>query len=95
MLGEDCEKMSKSRGNVISPDDLVEAYGADAVRAYLMFFARWELGGPWNSSGIDGTMRWLRRVWAMVLEPGSWKGRCRYNPQPAPQGAPDAAAVDP
>jgi leucyl-tRNA synthetase len=38
-----------------------------------MFFARWELGAPWNSSGIDGTMRWLRRVWAMVLEPGSGK----------------------
>jgi len=70
VLGEDSEKMSKSRGNVISPDDLVQAYGADAVRAYLMFFARWELGAPWNSSGIDGTMRWLRRVWTMVLEPG-------------------------
>ena len=73
VLGEDSEKMSKSRGNVISPDNLVQAYGADAVRAYLMFFARWELGAPWNSSGIDGTMRWLRRVWAMVLEPGSGK----------------------
>ncbi len=73
VLGEDSEKMSKSRGNVISPDNLVQAYGADAVRAYLMFFARWELGAPWNSSGIDGTMRWLRRVWAMALEPGSGK----------------------
>lgn len=71
VLGEDSEKMSKSRGNVISPDSLVQAYGADAVRAYLMFFARWELGAPWNSSGIDGTMRWLRRVWSMVLEQGS------------------------
>jgi leucyl-tRNA synthetase len=71
VLGEDSEKMSKSRGNVISPDDLVQTYGADAVRAYLMFFSRWELGAPWNSSGIDGTMRWLRRVWTMVLEPGS------------------------
>ena len=70
VLGEDSEKMSKSRGNVISPDKLVQAYGADAVRAYLMFFARWELGAPWNSSGIDGTMRWLRRVWSMVLQPG-------------------------
>jgi leucyl-tRNA synthetase len=69
VLGEDLEMMSKSRGNVVSPDSLVQAYGADAVRAYLMFFARWELGAPWNSSGIDGTMRWLRRVWAMVLEP--------------------------
>ncbi len=68
VLGEDSEKMSKSRGNVVSPDDLVQAYGADTVRAYLMFFARWDLGGPWNSSGIEGTSRWLRRVWAMLLE---------------------------
>ena len=70
VLGEDSEKMSKSRGNVVSPDDLVASFGADAVRAYLMFFARWELGAPWNSSGIDGTIRWLRRFWNLVLEPG-------------------------
>jgi len=68
VLGEDSEKMSKSRGNVVSPDDLVQAYGADTVRAYLMFFARWDLGGPWNSSGIEGTSRWLRRVWMVLLE---------------------------
>jgi leucyl-tRNA synthetase len=61
--------MSKSRGNTIAPDDLVKAYGADAVRAYLMFFARWDLGAPWNSSGIDGTVRWLRRIWAAIVEP--------------------------
>jgi len=69
VLGEDNEKMSKSRGNVISPDNLVEAYGADTVRAYLMFFARWELGAPWNSSGIEGSVRWLRKVWYTFLEP--------------------------
>ncbi|NPV77232.1 MAG: leucine--tRNA ligase [Anaerolineae bacterium] len=69
VLGEDSEKMSKSRGNVVSPDHLVQAYGADTVRAYLMFFARWELGAPWNSSGIEGTSRWLRRVWTTLLEP--------------------------
>lgn len=68
VLGEDSEKMSKSRGNVVAPDDLVEKYGADTVRAYLMFFARWDLGGPWNSSGIEGTARWLRRVWNLVTE---------------------------
>lgn len=70
VLGEDSEKMSKSRGNVVAPDNLVAAYGADTVRAYLMFFARWNLGAPWNSSGIDGTSRWLRRVWLSVVEKG-------------------------
>jgi leucyl-tRNA synthetase len=70
ILGEDSEKMSKSRGNVIAPDELVERYGADTVRAYLMFFARWNLGAPWNSSGIEGVVRWMRRVWTMVTEPG-------------------------
>lgn len=69
VLGEDHEKMSKSRGNVVAPDDLVNKYGADTVRAYLMFFARWELGAPWSFSGIEGTVRWLRRVWALVIEP--------------------------
>ncbi|MBW6467437.1 MAG: leucine--tRNA ligase [Brevefilum sp.] len=69
VLGEDHEKMSKSRGNVVSPDDLIEVYGADTVRAYLMFFARWELGAPWNSSGIEGSIRWLRKVWFTFLEP--------------------------
>ena len=68
VLGEDFEKMSKSRGNVVAPDELVAQYGADAVRAYLMFFARWELGAPWSSSGIDGVVRWLRRTWFAILE---------------------------
>jgi leucyl-tRNA synthetase len=69
ILGEDAEKMSKSRGNVVAPDALVAEYGADTVRAYLMFFARWDQGGPWSSTGIEGTARWLRRVWNLVLAP--------------------------
>jgi leucyl-tRNA synthetase len=69
VLGEDSEKMSKSRGNVVAPDDLVSAYGADTVRAYLIFFARWELGGPWNGSGIEGSYRWLKRLWSMFQDP--------------------------
>ena len=69
VLGEDSEKMSKSRGNVVAPDDLVSSYGADALRAFLMFFARWDMGGPWSSGGIDGVSRWLRRVWTTLLEP--------------------------
>ncbi len=71
VLGQDSEKMSKSRGNVVAPDELVRSYGADAVRAYLMFFARWDMGGPWSSGGIDGVARWLRRVWAVLLEPAA------------------------
>ena len=66
ILGEDSEKMSKSRGNVIAPDDLVERYGADTIRAYLMFFARWDMGGPWNSKGTEGVARWVRRVWTLI-----------------------------
>ncbi len=68
ILGEDSEKMSKSRGNVVSPDELVSRYGADTVRAYLMFFARWDMGAPWNSSGIDGAWRWVRRVWSLFVD---------------------------
>ncbi|MCX6053589.1 MAG: leucine--tRNA ligase [Chloroflexi bacterium] len=69
VLGEDSEKMSKSRGNVVAPDNLVQSYGADTLRAYLMFFSRWDMGGPWSSGGIDGTARWIRRIWNVVLEP--------------------------
>ncbi|MBN1179045.1 MAG: leucine--tRNA ligase [Anaerolineae bacterium] len=74
ILGEDSEKMSKSRGNVIAPDELVAGYGADTVRGYLMFGWRWDLGGPWDSHGIDGVWRWLQRVWALVLELGEDQG---------------------
>ncbi|MGC9334868.1 MAG: leucine--tRNA ligase [Anaerolineae bacterium] len=70
ILGEDGEKMSKSRGNVIAPDDLVERYGADTVRGYLMFGWRWDQGGPWDSQGIEGMTRFLNRVWDCVLTPG-------------------------
>jgi len=62
------QKMSKSRGNVITPDDYVSKLGADAVRAYLMFIGPWEQGGEWNDSGISGISRWLNRVWNLMLE---------------------------
>jgi len=61
------QKMSKSRGNVITPDDYVAEVGADAVRAYLMFVAPWEQGGEWDDSGISGVSRWLNRVWNLAL----------------------------
>jgi len=69
ILGEDNEKMSKSRGNVVDPDDLVQRYGADTVRTYLMFIGPWEDGGPWNPRGIEGVSRFYNRVWHLVLEP--------------------------
>ena len=69
VLGEDNEKMSKSRGNVVAPDALVAHYGTDSVRAYLMFYARWEMGAPWSSTGIEGVYRWLRRVWTLFTDP--------------------------
>ncbi|HOQ97984.1 MAG TPA: leucine--tRNA ligase [Anaerolineae bacterium] len=68
VLGEDNEKMSKSRGNVVNPDDYVSALGADAVRAYIMFIGPWELGGSWNSRSIEGISRFLNKVWGLVTE---------------------------
>ena len=62
-------KMSKSRGNVIAPDDYVEAVGADVVRTYLMFIGPWEQGGEWNDSGINGAARWLNKVWDLFTQP--------------------------
>ena len=68
ILGSDGQRMSKSRGNVIDPDEQVEAYGADTVRAYLMFGYRWSVGGPWGTGNIQGVVRWLNRVWDLVIE---------------------------
>jgi leucyl-tRNA synthetase len=62
------EKMSKSKGNVVAPDLLVGQYGADVVRGYLMFAFRWESGGPWDSQGIQGVVRWLNDVWNLVTD---------------------------
>ena len=63
ILGADHQRMSKSRGNVVNPDELVARYGTDAVRLFLMFIGPWDQGGPWDPSGIEGLQRFLGRVW--------------------------------
>jgi len=62
VLGEDSEKMSKSRGNVVSPDELVNRYGADHRARVPDVLRPLGYGRPWNSSGIEGAARWVRRV---------------------------------
>ncbi|MGH2457409.1 MAG: leucine--tRNA ligase [Chloroflexota bacterium] len=61
-------KMSKSRGNVVNPDDFVSTLGADTVRAYLMFLGPWDQGGDWSDRGIHGVYRFLNRVWSLTLD---------------------------
>ena len=65
ILGENGEKMSKSRGNVVNPDDIVNQYGADTMRLYEMFIGDFEKAAPWSSSSIKGCRRFLDRVWAL------------------------------
>lgn len=68
ILGPDGAKMSKSRGNVVNPDEEVKKYGADSVRLYLCFLGPHDQGGPWNRQGIEGAYRFLKRVWRLVNE---------------------------
>ena len=65
ILGENGEKMSKSRGNVVNPDEIVRDYGADTMRLYEMFIGDFEKSAPWSSSSIKGCKRFLDRVWAL------------------------------
>ena len=74
ILGPDGEKMSKSRGNVVNPDDYVDTLGADTFRCYLMFIGPWDEGGPYRPQGIEGISRWLNRVWNLVLDPPQFSG---------------------
>ncbi len=72
ILGEDGEKMSKSRGNVINPDDIVRDYGADTMRLYEMFLGDFEKAAPWSQNAVKGCRRFLDRVWALFdsVQPG-------------------------
>ncbi len=68
ILGEDGQKMSKSRGNVINPDDILVEYGADAFRLYEMFMGPLEMVKPWNTKGVEGVYRFLGRVWRLFVD---------------------------
>ena len=75
MLGEDGQKMSKSRGNVINPDDVIAEYGADSLRCYEMFMGPLEQMKHWSTTGVEGVCRFLARVWRLVMEEtqaGEW-----------------------
>jgi leucyl-tRNA synthetase len=67
ILGENGEKMSKSRGNVINPDDIVASHGADTLRLYEMFMGPLEAAKPWSTKGLEGVYRFLRRVWRLYI----------------------------
>jgi leucyl-tRNA synthetase len=76
ILGEDNQKMSKSRGNIVSPDDVIDQYGADAFRCYEMFMGPLEQMKPWSMRGVEGVSRFLARVWRLFMsenQGGDWE----------------------
>lgn len=76
ILGEDNQKMSKSRGNVVNPDDVIAEYGADAFRLYEMFMGPLEQMKPWSMRGVEGVARFLARVWRLMMrenQAGEWE----------------------
>jgi leucyl-tRNA synthetase len=80
ILGPNSKRMSKTRGNVVNPDELVTQHGSDAVRCFLMFLGPWDQGGPWKSEGMDGIFRWFRRIRELATQDGA-----------TGQGAPDSS----
>jgi len=76
ILGEDNQKMSKSRGNIVNPDDVIAQYGADAFRCYEMFMGPLEQMKPWSMRGVEGVSRFLARVWRLLMrenQAGEWE----------------------
>ena len=76
ILGEDNQKMSKSRGNVLNPDEIIEEYGADSLRLYEMFMGPLEATKPWSMAGVEGVYRFLARVWRLAMaenQEGEWE----------------------
>ena len=83
ILGEDNQKMSKSRGNIVNPDDVIDQHGADAFRCYEMFMGPLEQIKPWSMRGVEGVARFLARVWRLLMtenQAGEWKLSSKIKP---------------
>jgi leucyl-tRNA synthetase len=91
ILGEDGQKMSKSRGNVINPDDILAEYGADAFRLYEMFMGPLEMVKPWNTRGVEGVYRFLGRVWRLFVDE---KSQTEFEQNQAARGTEQTGALD-
>ena len=91
ILGEDGQKMSKSRGNVVNPDDIVREYGADSLRLYEMFMGPLKDVKPWATKGVEGISRFLARVWRVAFRENQ-EGEWEINPKLAAD-APEAAVL--
>jgi leucyl-tRNA synthetase len=88
ILGEDGQKMSKSRGNAVNPDDILVEFGSDAFRLYEMFMGPLEMVKPWNTKGVEGVYRFLGRVWRMFIDQQSeqeFEQQLTVNPDRGPE----------
>jgi leucyl-tRNA synthetase len=85
VLGEDNQKMSKSRGNVVNPDDMMDQFGADAVRLYEMFMGPLEAAKPWSTRGVEGITRFLDRVWRLMVNEEGGLHAAVTGGEPAPE----------
>ncbi len=83
VLGEDNQKMSKSRGNVVNPDEMIERFGADAVRLYEMFMGPLEAMKPWSTRGVEGVTRFLDRVWRLIVSDEGTVSQAVVNGEPS------------
>jgi leucyl-tRNA synthetase len=91
ILGQDGQKMSKSRGNVVNPDDILAEYGADAFRLYEMFMGPLEMVKPWNTQGVEGVYRFLGRVWRLFVDE---KSQTEFEQNQAAGGTEETGALD-
>ena len=91
ILGEDNQKMSKARGNVVNPDDMVREFGADALRLFEMFMGPLEMSKPWSTKGVEGVYRFLGRVWRLFVDE---KAETAFEQAETTATAPDAALLD-